>query len=330
MKTRMTIISLGVFVTIAAVAAIAESMPKMRYTVHVVDEEGHPVQGVNAVSLFNKSAVDFGQKVEVKQTTDANGNFTAEGYSDDGVPAGQLLSKANYYKSGMNIPTLYDFAGGHWLPWDKTYTTVLRKIGSPIPMHARIMGAKIPSESIACGYDLEVGDWVAPYGNGLTTDFIVTLINRTYKSYTDYDVRLKISFPNPGDGLRDAELRKEFANSEFIWPRFAPEDGYQSNFEARHLFHMAPNQPPQSVNTANENQAYFIRVRTLLKDGKIVSALYGKIKGGIFIGPDDANTASVGFIYFLNPIPNDRNMEFDPERNLSKNLKENDQRLNQP
>jgi len=29
----------------------------------------------------------------------------------------------------------------------------------------------------------------------------------------------------------------------------------------------------------------------------------------------------MGFDYYLNPTPNDRNVEFDPKRNLMKNLK---------
>jgi hypothetical protein len=33
----------------------------------------------------------------------------------------------------------------------------------------------------------------------------------------------------------------------------------------------------------------------------------------------------VGFTYYLNPMPNDRNVEFDPKRNLFTNLKPEEQ-----
>ena len=67
-------------------------------------------------------------------------------------------------------------------------------------------------------------------------------------------------------------------------------------------------------------QKYFFRVRTKKDDqGKIVSALYGKIYGDInfdFFSPKTI----VAFTYYLNPELNSRNMEFDPKQNLFKNL----------
>jgi hypothetical protein len=51
-------------------------------------------------------------------------------------------------------------------------------------------------------------------------------------------------------------------------------------------------------------------VRTVLDEqGNVKSALYGKIYGDF-----------MHFSYYLNPTPNSRNVEFDPKRNLSKNL----------
>ena len=66
-----------------------------------------------------------------------------------------------------------------------------------------------------------------------------------------------------------------------------------------------------------ENQNYFFRVRTALdQQGKVKSALYGKTAGPIVCGPQGI----VQFTYYLNPTPNDRNMEFDPSKNLFQNL----------
>ena len=61
----------------------------------------------------------------------------------------------------------------------------------------------------------------------------------------------------------------------------------------------------------NPNRNYLFRVRTVVDDkGNIVSAHYGKIYGDF-----------MEFKYYLNPTPNDRNVEFDPKQNLLKNLK---------
>ena len=72
-----------------------------------------------------------------------------------------------------------------------------------------------------------------------------------------------------------------------------------------------------------EDRNYFVRVRTVLdQQGKIVSALYGKIDGDIRFSPIRSKTCSLMFTYYLNPTPNDRNMEFDPKRNLLTGLKD--------
>ena len=69
------------------------------------------------------------------------------------------------------------------------------------------------------------------------------------------------------------------------------------------------------------------RIRTVLDDmGNIVSARYGKIYGPIEYGESDTNPGGkVRFTYYLNPTPNDRNVEFDPERNLFTDLKSSEE-----
>jgi hypothetical protein len=67
---------------------------------------------------------------------------------------------------------------------------------------------------------------------------------------------------------------------------------------------------------------YFVRVRTILdENGNVKSALYGKIRGDIdlYVGTK-APQAGLGFVYYLNPESNSRNVEFDPGQNLFKNL----------
>jgi hypothetical protein len=58
----------------------------------------------------------------------------------------------------------------------------------------------------------------------------------------------------------------------------------------------------------------------VVQDGKIVSAHYGKIKGGFDPNPIDSKTCEVTLNYYLNPTSLDRNMEFDLKQNLFKNL----------
>jgi hypothetical protein len=57
------------------------------------------------------------------------------------------------------------------------------------------------------------------------------------------------------------------------------------------------------------------------KEGKVVSALYGKIHGDFrwFIGAR-APKSGLAFTYYLNP-DGTRNIEYDPKRNLLKSTK---------
>ena len=65
---------------------------------------------------------------------------------------------------------------------------------------------------------------------------------------------------------------------------------------------------------------YFFRVRTKKDEaGKIVSANYGKIRGPLDFGFRGRRNG-LGMTYYFNPTPNDRNMEFDPSRNLFADL----------
>ena len=55
-------------------------------------------------------------------------------------------------------------------------------------------------------------------------------------------------------------------------------------------------------------------------------ALYGKIDREIHMrGVARRGPADIVFTYYLNPTPNDRNLEFDPKRNLMPGLKSTEQ-----
>ena len=69
-----------------------------------------------------------------------------------------------------------------------------------------------------------------------------------------------------------------------------------------------------------ESDYLMFRVRTVLdNEGNITSARYGKIYGPVEYGEEERGGGGVRFIYYLNPTANDRNLEFDPSRNLMPN-----------
>jgi hypothetical protein len=55
-------------------------------------------------------------------------------------------------------------------------------------------------------------------------------------------------------------------------------------------------------------------------EGKLITANYGKIYGELIYGGTEKNLSGgmVRLIYYFNPTPNDRNLEFDGKNNLFK------------
>ena len=87
----------------------------------------------------------------------------------------------------------------------------------------------------------------------------------------------------------------------------APLDGYLSQWVQTK--EKRPEQPYKL--TKDDNRNFYIRVRTMLDiSGNITNAVYGKIYGD--------NLLNLDVIYYLNPTPNDRNLEFNPKANLLK------------
>lgn len=93
-----------------------------------------------------------------------------------------------------------------------------------------------------------------------------------------------------------------FEDNQFRSDHQSPERGYLHKHE-QVTFRKSDS---SHKSTRKEGRNYYFRVRTKLDEkGDIESAHYGKIYGDF-----------MSFVYFLNPTPNDRNVEFDPKKNL--------------
>jgi len=229
-------------------------------------------------------------------------------------------------------------------PWNPTINLCLKKIRNPIPMYAmklshgrlpedlRLAGidrekndfVETPAETLTVAWDLEKGDWVKPHGKGEIADFIFTIHRMERKKYiSEYGGKhmtsgatVEISFSNQGDGLIPYPVPEKDRHRGPWMPYEAPEDGY------------GPIEPKINIeNEGRENDKlnfvkdmnYFFRVRTV-KDqtGKIISARYGKIHGDFIFG---SWGDYIDYTYYLNPTPNDRDVEFKVGSNLFTDLK---------
>ena len=321
MRIKICLI-LGVWLTFA-VSSWAE-VGNVQITFKISDDFGKPVPGVTVGIAFVRQkssliplSVNNAEQQQINATTDTNGMATLSGslVFDPHVSYGVHPLDGYYYTSGGDY-VFQKVESGRWQPWNPTVEIVLKPILNPVPMYAENTpwSLTLPEIGRPIGYDLMIGDWVAPYGKGLTNDFIFAL-NRQFTNVNEaFNATLKLAFSNVGDGIQPILVK---THSALRSPRFAPEDGYEPQLILRKYRERGK----PIVDSFREDQNWFFRVRTLKKDGKIVSALYGKIYGDIKFQFFDNPTARLEMTYYLNPEPNSRNMEFNVKSNLVQNLK---------
>ena len=292
-----------ILVGITINCACAQTKHEWKVTLKVMDEAGQPVADVNASVGYYTNRIG----ASINGLTDTNGIFTASHLSYGGE-LGFAAEKAGYYTTRKLyiLGFTYDPA-----KWNLEETMVLRKVGNPVPMYAKRQEMKLLKEGEPLGFDLMTGDWVTPYGKGEHTDVFFT-VQRKIVNDREYDANLTVTFPNKGDGIVTAPSEPD-TGSEFKTSRTALKNGYGPEL----ALHYSHSERPKSV------FGYFIRVRTRLDDnGNVKSALYGKIRGNFrFYAGTIAPTAGMGFDYYLNPTPNDRNVEFNPKKNLVRGVK---------
>lgn len=291
------------YIALAASAWTQISMPKAALTIEVSDERGKPVSngGTSVWAQENdKNSLRIG-------ATDANGRMTVE------LPSFGYL----YYSAGndgyYSAWGKYQFDSGamsgesakwgerKWTPWNPTVRVTLKKKGQPIAMYAkRVYLAPPVSDGTPVGFDFEAGDWLAPHGSGKRADMFFSATG----SIENSDLGLTWSFPNKGDGIivypYDGEARSELRS-----PTQAPQEGYLPEITVD-----AEGRPKGQSEVARP-LSFVFRVRTVLDDaGKVVSAHYGKIY-------PEAYKA----VFYFNPTPNSRVLEYDPRNNLLTGLK---------
>ncbi|AWI10110.1 hypothetical protein CKA38_13350 [Ereboglobus luteus] len=287
----------------------------------VIDDAGSPVQDAFAHVAFevpvNAQNRDYLKRKEAK--TDKNGYFQTSEICTGIIYYG--ASKEGYYEStGNRFDYKFDVAKMRWNPSSPELIVLMKRVINPVPMYVREIVLRIPDTDKDIGYDLEKGDWVMPYGQGLRADFVFHARCR-WTSYQDYYSVVKIKFSNFRDGIQEIP-KTNASKGQLASPQLAPEDGYTE------VWINERGQGPQTkrtgLNVMNSNyKDYIFRVRSNINDeGEITAANYGKIIGEIRVGGGEAEGKPIlKFLYYYNSDPQSRSLEFDPKQNLAKEQK---------
>ena len=307
------IVSAGVIIATSPCLQ-ATDLPKAKITVLVKDPDSSPV---DEASIGIGGTLQPQSDSVAKGLTSNDGRFTAEVRSNGEL--GITARKAGYYDtlgpdfSFRNATDAIDRAltTQQWDPWNPTVSVTLKKILKPIAMYARQFRKPLPKTNEKIGLDLFEGDYLKPYGVGTTADLVLRT-EVSDRGRNDYDYKLIVAFSNQMDGILPVTVDRYRSGSALRSPYIAPETGFLPQWVVSRSRAAAAG---EKSNYDPEAHAFVFRVRTVVDAaGKIVSANYGKIYGDF-----------MNFSYYLNPTPNDRNIEFDPKRNLFTKLKTEEQ-----
>jgi len=208
-----------VFFSTCCIAGVL--MPKGKITVMVVDSKGTPVDNAK-VSLRIDTAkgpgMGWGTNTRfLKGKTNLGGLYIFE----DDFPRKIIFSadKKGYYSSGNGFRFKEKSGLNKWEPWNPTVEIKLKEKRNPIPMYAKRTGRiKVPVLEKPIGYDLEKGDWVAPYGKGVISDFIFNC-KASYVSNDNWKCSYALTFSNEKDGIQEYDTSKDRSSYKWLQAR---------------------------------------------------------------------------------------------------------------
>ena len=305
------------------------------YVIDAVTQE--PIPNIKVSSSFSndngwKAWTESAPIYHDTQETDENGFCTLKGKTNIGrAGCGVDKQGTKYYGAGgRGFQFTEKSLFGVWQPDNLVATIRLQRVEHPIPLFVKNAASKVSPGTFdgtnsVLRYDLVQGDWLPPEGKGehadleirtkLTIDEVLR-VGRTRKKVF-FEFRNEVDFVGEGNGCREEMV----APTAGIKLRVAPDAGYTGKIVKRFGVRrkiVGPNVNQDCYSDSDSNRCYYFRIRSRFDDkGNLVEAYYGKIYSDFnFHGRWDFGFRGVDFLYYLNPTPLDRNLEWDMKTNL--------------
>lgn len=314
MKSMITMLCLVFPLALTAAWPSAEEMAfykackngaQAKEGLRVVDQDGMPVLGAK-IDGGLQTGDGYDDYIPICGATDTNGEFVVQGKCTNRIRCGITLD--GYYASEFVLPNYayrHTFRDGKWHPYGSQHTVVLKKIIDPKPMIFRDerTSFKVPVYKEWIGFDCEKFDFVSPRGKGLVKDILLRFVLDN-PTTDDYHMTMEVSFTNnPYAGAYEMDRTSV---SEFQSVYHADTNAvYRRSFVYR--FDQSPVRTPEYTAQLRSDKYLVFRTRTKVDaEGRLVSALYGKIYGDWnFVGPGGMSMAQ----FVFNTNPNDTNLE---------------------
>lgn len=319
-----------------------------RFSVLVLDEkEVFPIPNVTVRANFSEDIgwrawTESPKPYVVIEKTDKTGYCCIKGKTNCGRVACWIPQPPEGYYSGGGWGYRFKKKNlfGVWQPDNLVVTLRLDRVEKPIPLFVKRVELTNSLKGIGgfdgtnsvVRFDLMKGDWLAPYGKGETADleFKSTLVikdktwfmmePRKYDWVYFYNLGTTAKCLNSDDGfaivkpnlyagikIRCADM--PFKTRELSLINIGRNKKYHRNGEDWNCENYKDNYSDRVIS---------FRIRSRYDEkGNLKEAYYGKIYGDFEIqGDEKRGITSISFLYYLNPTPLDRNLEWDMKNNL--------------
>lgn len=282
---------------------LADQIPR-QITLRVVDDSGEPIQGAFAAG-YSSNEGGGGEGI-----TNDQGEITVTARRDFAFWV--RSSKDGYYKTMGSIA---------WPPPDPLEIVLKRKIDPVAMVVGSVPDHNIPQVDAVLKYDVEKADWLPPFGSGQNADVYFRAKEPFFSEPGPYraaqwELIVEMWVENPEDGFilfERPEANSPAIASELASPQEAPLTGYDQKVLSQENTRRDGRQIAQAVDA--KRTLVVFRVRTELDErGEVVSAHYGKIYEPMSIAPGgNEGTPFLGNIFYFNPTPNNRSLEYNKE-----------------
>ena len=303
----------------------SEGFKKMEIEVSVQDEVGQPVADAQVktgyyhwmlrspISNLAFPLLDMNDFwVTSIRRTNKQGKCSFSFYSKDSrIPF--VVEKDGYYVSRKILTDRMPETKQKWTKEPQRIDMRIKPIINPILLQTnnrREIELKGPFNEFV-GFDFLRSEWMPPYGNGEHEDikFKVTLQPNIPKNANFKEAEILFYGENNGGAfILNSSIIPE---STMPYPSIAPEKGYENKrINITKKVAVQYEREPQ-------NQHMFIRIRTQVDENdQIQEAIYGRMEP--FEYAFWGERFMLRLVYFINPTPNDKNLE--PIRNEFGNI----------
>ena len=277
----------------------------------VHDDLEQPVSNASVAVVFDMMP----RPHSVYGKTDTNGVFVVTGKTN-GNKVRFLVGKDGYYGSEKEFSYVpmnaeHDVKDGKWQPYGARQDILLKTIRNPIPMSSELVRrtSETTAINVWIGYDLNIHDFVSPYGKGVESD-LEMFFDWDGKCASEYTgMGLKIRFVEPFSGYCQFEADE---TSDFKGPYEASASAsfqQSAEFFERVIAKDVIGGRRYDRRSFDGSKCWIVRSRCKVdNEGKLVSAHYS-IVHNVEYGYVKKGLVAFGFLGAFNPTPNDTNLE---------------------